>query len=290
MTIHPQERDRVLDICHAYLNGASLSHIAEWLNTDSVEYQSGVTNWNPSRIRRIIKDERYLGRAPYPALLDQETFDALQRIRTERNVQNNIDRSAAVFHLGVPVQCPTCGCGMRRRYDARIQCGTPRWICQNHDCKKQITKPDEDLLGEITELLNTVISVPEIVRIPKELDREPSGEVRKLDNDIRWMMDRTDADKDALQKAIRQRVSVAYRDIPNGIAAAKQLRAVFANAKPLSSFSTDLFRHTVKAIRFSDDGTVRILLTNDQEIRKEKLHGENGATATKNSAGDPGNY
>lgn len=287
VAIHPQERDIVTEICKAYLDGKSLLQIAEHLNADGVEYMPGITGWNKARLKRIIEDERYLGRQPYPAILDQETFDAMQRIKTERNTQKNCDRSTDIFQLGVPIKCPLCGCEMRRRSDSRLKSVEQRWTCQNPECKKLIAKSDEELLDEITELLNIAISAPEMIRNPESADRESCAEVRKLDNEIGRMLEGFNTDKDALRKAMLRRVSEAYRDIPNEIYTAKRLRAVFANAEPLSTFSADLFHRTVKAMRFHADGTISILLINDQEIGKEKPNGNNNSdTASENSSAD----
>ncbi len=289
VAVHPQERDTVTEICKAYLDGKSLLQIAEHLNADGVEYMPGVMGWNKARLKRIIEDERYLGRDPYPVILEQKTYDALQAVKNERNTQKNCDRSTDIFQLGVPVKCPSCGCEMHRRYDARIKDGTQRWTCQNPECKKLIAKSDEELLGEITELLNRTISAPEMIRVPEATDKGSCAEVRKLDNEIGRMLEGFNTDKDALRKAMLRRVSVVYRDIPNEIYTAKRLRAVFANAEPLSNFSADLFHRTVKAIRFHGDGTVGILLINDQEIGKEKPNGNNDSdTAAENSSANPG--
>ncbi len=289
VAVHPQERNTVTEICKAYLGGKSLLKIAEHLNTNGVEYMPGVTGWNKARLKRIIEDERYLGREPYPAILEQKTYDALQTVKSERNTQKHCDRSTDIFQLGVPVKCPLCGCEMRRRSDSRLKSVEQRWICQNPACKKLIAKSDEKLLGEITELLNRTISAPEMIRIPIATDRELCAEVRKLDNEIGRMLEGFHADKDALRKAMLRRVSEAYLDIPNEIYTAKRLRAVFANAEPLSNFSADLFHRTVKAIRFHGDGTIGILLINDQEIGKEKPNGNNDSdTAAENGSADPG--
>ena len=289
VAVHPQERDTVMEICKAYLDGKSLLQIAEHLNADGVEYLPSVTGWNKARLKRIIEDERYLGRESYPAILDKETFDALQRLKAERNTRKNCDRATDIFQISVPVKCPVCGRSMRRHSDSRLKSVEQRWTCQNPECKKRIAKSDEELLREITKLLNRAISAPEMIRIPTATDREPCPEVRKLDNEIGRMLESINSDKDALRKAVLRRVSAAYRDIPNEIYTAKRLRAVFANAEPLSSFSSDLFCRTVKAIRFHEDGTIGILLTNDQEIGKEGLYGNSdSAAAAKNGSANPG--
>lgn len=289
IAVHPQERDTVTGICKAYLDGESLRAIANRLNEENIEYQSGVFGWNKARLKRIIEDERYLGREPYPAILDQDTFDAMQRIKAERNTQKNLDRDADIFQIDAPIKCPVCGGEMYRKCDARLKNGTPRWICQNPACKWRIAISDEKLLGEITRLLNRAISEPEAIRVPTVSDREPCAEIRKLDNEIGRMLEGFNADKDALRKAMLRRVSAAYQNIPNEIYTAKRLRAVFANAEPLSNFSAGLFHRAVKAIRFHKDGTIGILLINDQAIGKEKPNGNNDSnTAAENGSADPG--
>lgn len=62
----PQESEIVKRICESYLNGQSLLTIASWLNEEQIEYMPGVIGWNKARLKRIIEDERYLGKEPYP--------------------------------------------------------------------------------------------------------------------------------------------------------------------------------------------------------------------------------
>lgn len=290
IAIQQQEQTTVKDICKAYLGGESLLNIATWLNEKGIEYMPGVTGWNKSRLKRIIEDERYLGKEPYPAIIDIETYTAMQNIKAERNTQKGYDRQADIFQIGVPVKCPICGSVMQRRHDSRLKNGIQRWTCQNTDCRKLIAKADEELLGEITDLLNIAIANPDMIRIPTNTDREPSIEVRRLDNEIGRTLEGFDFDKDDLRTKMLRRVSLKYQDIVPETYTAKRLRADLTDANPLSVFSADLFARTVKAIRFSENGTVRIILINDQQIGKEQTDDSNssGQTAESNS-GNTGN-
>lgn len=269
IVIQPQECRRVKDICKAYLAGESLLSIANVLNEKGIEYMPDVVGWNKGRLKRIIEDERYLGSESYPAILDTETYESMQKLKEERNTQKACDRKADIFQINVPVQCPVCGCGMQRRHDSRLKGCAQRWICKNGKCQKMLAKADEELLNEITDLLNIVIASPDMIRIPTDTDREPSIEVRRLDNEIGRMLEGFDFDKDDLRKKILKRVSLKYQDIAPETYTAKRLRADFAEANPLSVFSADLFARTVKTIRFDENGSTRIILINDQQIRKE---------------------
>lgn len=289
IVIQPQEQKTVEDICKAYLGGKSLLSIAKLLNEKRVEYMPGVIGWNKARLKRIIDDERYLGKNSYPAILDIETYEAMKNVQGERNTQKEFDREADIFQIDVPVQCPICGSVMRRRHDSRLKGCAQRWACQNTDCRKLIAKADEEMLGEITDLLNIVIANPDMIRTPVNTDQEPSIEVRKLDNEIGRTLESFDFDKDELRKKMLKRVSLKYQDIAPETYTAKRLRADFADASPLSVFSADLFARTAKAIRFDENGSVSIILINDQQIGKEQIDGNSSGQTAESSLANTGN-
>lgn len=82
--IHPQESEIVKEVYEAYLNGKSLLIIMNMLNEKQIEYMPGVVNWNKARVMRILDDKRYLGDEKYPALIDQETYDAAQAVKRKQ--------------------------------------------------------------------------------------------------------------------------------------------------------------------------------------------------------------
>lgn len=83
-----------------------------------------------------------------------------------------------------------------------------------------------------------------------------------------------------------ERVSLKYKDIDSQKYTSKRLKADFANASPLINFSMDLFNRTVKAIKFSTDGEVNIVLINGQQIGKEQSDDANSSFTTENSTCD----
>lgn len=97
--LHPQESEIVKRICMAYLEGKSLLDIATMLNEQKVEYMPEVIGWNKARLKRIIEDERYLGKEPYPAILDEMTYTAMQRVKESRNTQKDTNRKTDIFQI-----------------------------------------------------------------------------------------------------------------------------------------------------------------------------------------------
>lgn len=269
ISTHPQEVITVKRIFIEYQNGLSLLDIANRLNDENVEYQPGVTGWNKSRLMRLIEDERYIGKDGFPALIDRETHQAMVEMKAQKNTQHGINRSMEVFHIDVPVICPTCGSEMVRRHDSRFKKCQQRWVCSNTECRTVIHKADSDLLGDITVLLNRLIVNPELVQIPSEQTHGPSVQVRKTENEIARMLDTLDYDKNALRKKMLECVSLKYADIDSAPYTAQRLKAAFANAEPLSTFSLPLFKRTVQEIHLNKDGAVSIKLINDQTVGKD---------------------
>ena len=149
----------------------------------------------------------------------------------------------------------------------------------NNNCKNIISISDDDLIYGITECLNTVINKPDIIETVTDVDKEPSLDVYRLENEISRMLDSHCFDKSSLRKKMLERVSLKYKDIDSQKYISKRLKADFANASPLSAFSMDLFNRTVKAIKLSDDGAANIILINEQQIGKEQSGNANSGNA-----------
>ena len=251
-----------------YQNGYSLLEIANKLNNENIEYQPGVAGWNKSRIMRLIEDERYTGKDNFPAIIDKGTHQAMVEMKAKKNTQHGTDRRSEIFHIDVPVICPTCGGEMVRRHDSRFKKCQQRWVCSNAYCRTVIHKADSDLLDDITVLLNRVIVNPGLVQIPA-VDESMSVQTLKAENEITRTLDTLDYDKDTVRKKMLECVSLKYADIDSAPYIAHRLKATLADAEPLSAFSLVLFKRTVRAVHLAKDGTVTITLLNNQAIRKE---------------------
>ena len=280
IAIQEKETETVKQIFNEYLNGQSLLKIADKLNDEHIEYMPGVYGWNKSRIRRLIEDERYIGAKGYPPIIDENTRKSLIRIKSEKNTQKHIDRKSDIFNLDVPVICPKCNCNMYRRHDS---CRKMKdwWCCEN--CKTIVNIADGDFIRRITDLLNAVIINPNIIQLSDtQSEIKASTDVIRIENEINRELENIRFDKNILIKKMFECVSVKYGNIDSQKYISEKLKADFANASPLIHFSMELFSRTVKAIKLSTDGTVSIVLMNDQQIGKEHSDDANGDTASEN--------
>jgi hypothetical protein len=266
--LHPQESKIVKRICKAYLDGQSLLAIATWLNEEQIEYMPEVIGWNKARLKRIIEDERYLGKEPYPLILDEETHTAMQRIKEQRNTQKNIDRKTDIFQIAVPVKCPICGGRMLRRHDNRYKV-QQRWLCENDECKTLIKIADSDLIKAINSILAGI--TPERIQAIGTSESEPSVAVRRVNNEIARLFDTTEVDKESLRKKLLEGISKRYEDIVNTPYATRKIQAELVGDN--STEGVQRINKTISEIILYTDLTVGIILLNGQFIRKEQTHG-----------------
>lgn len=283
ITTHPQEAAVLNRIFSEYQNGCSLLEIASRLNDENIEYQPGVTGWNKSRIMRLIEDVRYTGEEGFPAIIDKGTHQAMVEMKARKNTQHGTDRTFEIFHIDVPVTCPECGGEMVRRHDSRFKRCQQRWICSYKDCRTVIHKADSDLLHDITVLLNRAIVNPGLVQISL-VDESMSVQTLKAENEIARTFDTLDYDKTALRKKILECASLKYADIDSAPYIAHRLKAVLLDVEPLSTFSLTLFKRVVKEISLEKDGTVSIILLNDQTVRKDDENATDLGNAEKSGA------
>ena len=232
-----------------------------------MEFAPGVTTWNKARIMRIVDDDRYLGNATYPQIIDEATVESLRSRKTSRNTQTSTDRQSGIYLLKVPVVCPACGKPMHRLQDTRCKC-TQKWVC--NQCHIQIKKEDDNLMKDITTLLNGLIWNPEIIRSAQPSQEEAPIEQRRLDNEIARTLEGYAFNKDALREKLYQRAAIAYRQIENAAYVEYKLKSTLEQHDILDGFNSELTNRIVKLIRLTQSGSVSIILINDQEIRKEQ--------------------
>lgn len=72
------------------------------------------------------------------------------------------------------------------------------------------------------------------------------------------------------QRKLFRRAALCYRQIGNGAYIENRLRCILEQTECLESFNAELTNKIVKQIRLSEDGSVRIILINEQEVRKEQ--------------------
>ena len=273
----PQESKVLKRIYAAYLDGSSMLTIAEQLNREKIEYMDGVTGWNKGRLKHLIDNTKYLGTEVYPPIIDQATYEKMQKTKHGRNTQKNTDKTQDIFKLTVPVRCPGCGDRMRRRHDSRCKC-QERWTCENTACRLRIEISDAELLTALADLLGTVTA--DSITLPAEAPYEPSAEVTRLNNEISRMLDAAEIDKAVLRSKMTECLSQKYRELGNECCAVQRLKTELDSTADI----TERLNRTVSEIRLHPDKTADIILLNGQIIRKEQGHATDNGRPSESGA------
>ena len=280
LIIHPREGEIVRAMFADYLAGASLKNIAEDLAERKIEYLPGKSDWNKSRVKRILEDTRYLGERRFPALVDEAIFHAVQSQKQERNDRKIIQPESHISQIAVPVLCAACGTAMTRTHHTKRKI-TEAWDCP---CGMRVWLADSSLLAEIMEILNRLISDPALITEElHEPDEAQQLEIRRLQNETGRQLEGFDFDREAVQRDIFSLAAAKFKSLPDR-ATTQILRAAFEKSAPLDSFSRELLEATVSQILLG--GGVSIKLKNHQIIGKEDENADD-STAGENRDTDP---
>lgn len=242
----------------AYKLGKSLAALVEKLETLEIEYQEGKTDWNKSRVRRLLSDKRYLGTEEYPAIIDPETFEAVQKRLKEANQQAKTDRKADIYQIH-NVRCDRCGAIMKRRtsYSGKRY---EKWVCQNKSCHIIAAKPDVKMIQDLLTQLNHLIENPQEIRYEKK-----TKESAKPQPHILSKLPIEAENEDAYQRLTAQ-TAAAYSRLDTNEYLTQRLREDFKEKEPLSVFSWELYARTVKEVRIEASGNIHLVLKNNQRI------------------------
>jgi hypothetical protein len=263
LVLNKNEVEIVRNIYDDYLKGVPLSAIAKRLNYDNIEYFEGVTGWNKSRISRILDDTRYLGNDTYEQIITHNIYEKAKNIKNAKNSQKAVDRNSPIYNLKVPVICSECSAILKRKYSSKCV-NKVSWSSDVHKCHKGVKISDENLFNKITSLLNWCIKNTDEITCNEEVVID--NEIIKAENEICRILNGADIDEKQALKSIYKSAKLKYSQIGNGNFNTYRVKAVFEKSKPLSDFSIEIFRETVKTIVLHPNATVDIILKNNQKI------------------------
>ncbi|MDE5753785.1 MAG: recombinase family protein [Oscillospiraceae bacterium] len=81
ITVNSSEVLAVLTIFSQYLAGESLKSIASQMK---VPYRNDAMIWNKNMVKRILENEKYLGKDGFPQLISEEIFQAVNQKRVKK--------------------------------------------------------------------------------------------------------------------------------------------------------------------------------------------------------------
>ena len=227
---HPAEAELVRHIFRQYCSGATFSTLTAELRDQPIPYDEGKL-WNKNMVARILEDRRYTGIDGYPALIDLDELEQVQRKRAIRQA---------------PVQ-QTDAQKILRRLSGQ--------------------KATAQMEGQVLALLNTLIAAPEQIRPPEPMSSGQTAEA-EMQRELNQVMCCQPIDEETAKKLILAIAAARYRAIGSGEYETIRLRRLFSGHQAMTELDVNLLQSAVSAIHCRSDGTLDICLKNDQVIGK----------------------
>lgn len=206
------EKMQILEIADLFLKRTPVRGIATMMNERGYKHKHG--EWNAKTIKRVlsnpvnlglIKDGEHLHPGLHDAIIDQETYDAIQVIMKERQDEHGTKRPAAKSLLSSMIFCKHCG----GRYARQSNGGGILYYCcysrskkvpkmiKDPNCKNKYHRTDA-LDAAILEEIKKLSIDPEYVDYVRknkpqndvnEKIKSITSEIEKINSQISKMMD-----------------------------------------------------------------------------------------------------
>lgn len=110
----PTENKAVKYIFELYLDGKSMSEIARMMSISQISYNGITFDWNKNMVKRILENEKYLGKDEYTALIECDTFfRANKKKKTKATTLNEIPKE--LQEIRSLTYCAECGHRLSRQ-------------------------------------------------------------------------------------------------------------------------------------------------------------------------------
>ena len=232
----PAESEAVRQIFEMYLNGMSLKSIAAEM---TVPYNKDKVLWNKNMVSRILENKRYLGDDTYPQIIEQDTFDRANTIKSEKG------------KTALPVDNTT------KYLRSLIECG------KNTECKHLSVN---DIKRLAVTAINMLIAEPALAAPTDSVEYQPTAKLTLAEEKLKEQMNDPAANADKLMTDILRAVTMRYDCIKyDDRDKTKPLLDILTHHEKTEDFDMELTKQLIKFIVI-DGGTVSAVLVNDKTI------------------------
>ena len=263
----PTESQAVKDIFKLYLDGKSMSEIARQMSISQISYNGITFDWNKNMVKRILENEKYLGKDGYPVLIDNETFNhANARKKSKATSVNEISEELKIIrNLSY---CTECGHRLSR-FGGNTQ--TDKWDCRNPECSRFNYRLTDNMIKDILlHILNAVIANPDLLDTDSEISGyTPNIKVKCQQNEINRLMDNPQIDTEKAKTEILKLAELKYEccTYDEGPQKTEYLKELLSGKEQLNIIDYDLLKSCVSRILIGHFYTVEIEFINGVTIK-----------------------
>ena len=263
----PTESQAVKDIFKLYLDGKSMSEIARQMSISQISYNGITFDWNKNMVKRILENEKYLGKDGYPALIDNETFNrANARKKSRATSVNEISEELQIIRS--LTYCKECGHRLSR-IGGNTQ--TDKWDCRNIECSRFNYRLTDNMIKDILlHILNAVIANPDLLDTDSEISAYTTNiKVKCQQNEINRLMDNPEIDSEKVKTEILRLAELKYDCCTYDESPQKTeyLKELLSDREQLNIIDYDLLKSCVSRILIGHFYTVEIEFINGVTIK-----------------------
>ena len=263
----PTEGQAVKDIFKLYLNGKSMSEIARQMSINQISYNGITFDWNKNMVKRILENEKYLGKDGYPALIDNETFNrANARKKSRATSVNEISEELQIIRS--LTYCKECGHRLSR-IGGNTQ--TDKWDCRNIECSRFNYRLTDNMIKDILlHILNAVIANPDLLDTDSEISAYTTNiKVKCQQNEINRLMDNPEIDSEKVKTEILRLAELKYDCCTYDESPQKTeyLKELLSDREQLNIIDYDLLKSCVSRILIGHFYTIEIEFINGVTIK-----------------------
>lgn len=267
ITTEPQEMYAVVKIFSEYLSGKSLSQIAKLMISEKIRYNAGFDKWNKNMVKRIIENEKYLGKDKYPQIINEEAFRKANEKRLQKATSLNLIQEDLQAIRNV-TYCAECG---RRLTRIGGNSKYEHWDYRNPDCYRlEYRLTDQMIMGAVLNVLNSAIAHLSLLEVDGQVSNySPNTEIICKQNEINRMIDSPQINFEKIKSEIFWLAQMkydccTYSDKPQKT---EQLKSLLKNHQQLNVLDIGLFKSCVSRIRISHFYTIEVELINGVKIK-----------------------
>ena len=263
----PTESQAVKDIFKLYLDGKSMSEIARQMSISQISYNGITFDWNKNMVKRILENEKYLGKDGYPVLIDSETFNhANARKKSKATSVNEISEELKIIRS--LTYCKECGHRLSR-IGGNTQ--TDKWDCRNIECSRFNYRLTDNMIKDILlHILNAVIANPDLLDTDSEISAYTTNiKVKCQQNEINRLMDNPEIDSEKVKTEILRLAELKYDCCTYDESPQKTeyLKELLSDREQLNIIDYDLLKSCVSRILIGHFYTIEIEFINGVTIK-----------------------
>ncbi len=263
----PKESEAVKQIFISYINGESLSNIADMMTANNISYHECSEKWNKNMINRILENEKYLGNDEYLPIISQEDF-TLANAKKQKKSTKVCVISDELNIIRERTFCKECG---KRLIRIGGNNRSEKWDCRNAECSRLgFRLTDNILIGSVLNVLNAVIANPKLLIAPQtENTYQPDMTITRQINEIDRLMENPGVNYESAKAEIVKLAELKYNccNYDDSPQKTEQLLSLISEREQLNTLDIDLYKSTVSRIYISHFNFIEVEFINGKVIK-----------------------